>query len=96
MGDPNMNMLGDLIRAFYHEKNRDNALAEQKILDSWEDVVGSFIASHTVKTSLTNGVLYVKVDADSLRSELIFSKSVIFEKLNNCAGSEILKDIIIR
>ena len=96
MSEPNLSMVGDLIKAFYHENNRDNALAEQKILDSWKNVVGDFIASHTLKTSISNGVLYVKVDADSLRNELVFSKSVIFEKLNNCVGTEILKDIIIR
>lgn len=96
MSDPNISLLGDLIKDFYHNNHRDNALAEQKILDSWKDVVGDFIASHTLKTSINNGVLYVKVDADSLRNELLFSKSMIFERLNNCVEGEILKDIVIR
>ena len=84
-----------MIKAFYHENNRDNALDEQKILDSWKYVVGDFIASHTLKTSIKNGVFYVKVDADSLRNELLYAKSMLVKKLNSIAGSEILKDIVI-
>lgn len=96
MRESNLSVLGDLIKTFYHENNRDNALKEQAILDSWKDAVGDFIAAHTMKTSITNGVLYVKVDADSLRNELVFSKSTIIEKLNKYVDGEILKDIVIR
>jgi len=96
MSDPNLSMVGDLIKAFYHDNHRDNALNEQAVLDSWKSVVGEFIASHTIRTSINKGILYVKVDADSLKNELVFSKSTLLERLNKCAGSEILKDIIIR
>ncbi len=96
MRESNMSVLGDLIKTFYHENNRDNALKEQAILDSWKSVVGDFIAAHTVKTSITNGVLYVKVDADSLRNELVFSKSTLLKNLNKSVDGEILKDIVIR
>lgn len=96
MRESNMSVLGDLIKTFYHENNRDNALKEQAILDSWRSVVGDFIVAHTVKTSITNGVLYVKVDADSLRNELVFSKSTLLKNLNKSVDGEILKDIVIR
>ena len=52
MSDPNMTTLGEMIKAFYHENQRDNALDEQRILDSWKDIVGDFIAAHTLKTSI--------------------------------------------
>ena len=84
-----------MIKAFYHENHRDNALDEQKILDSWKDIVGEFIASHTLKTSIRNGVFYVKVDADSLRNELVYAKSMLLKKLNSKVEKEILTDIVI-
>jgi len=96
MRDANLSVLGELIKTFYHENHRDNALKEQAILDSWKAVTGDFIAAHTIKTSMTNGILYVKVDADSLRNELVFSKSTLIENLNKCVEGEILKDIVIR
>ena len=95
MADPNLTTLGDAIKAFYHDNHRDSALDEQRILDSWKDVVGDFITAHTLKKNIKNGILYVKVDADSLKSELLYAKSMLLRKLNSNAESEILKDIVI-
>jgi len=95
MSDPNLTTLGDMIKAFYHKNQRDSALDEQIILDSWKDVVGSFIASHTLKTSIKNGVFYVKVDSDSLKNELVFAKSMLIKSLNSKVENEILKDIVV-
>ncbi|MBQ2499135.1 MAG: DUF721 domain-containing protein, partial [Bacteroidales bacterium] len=47
------------------------------------------------KKSIKNGVFYVKVDADSLRNELVYAKSMLLKKLNSKAENEILKDIVI-
>ena len=95
MSDPNLTTLGDMIKAFYHDNHRDSALDEQRILDSWDDVVGKFIAAHTMKKSIRNGVFYVKVDADSLKNELLYAKSVLLKSLNSKVEKEILKDIVI-
>ena len=95
MSDPNLTTLGEMIKAFYHDNHRDNALDEQKILDSWKDVVGDFIDAHTLKKSMKNGVLYVKVDADSLKNELLYAKSMIKKNLNSKVENEILQDIVI-
>ena len=95
MSDPNLTTLGEMIKAFYHDNQRDDALCEQRILDSWKDVVGDFINAHTLKTSINNGVFYVKVDADSLKNELLYAKSMLLKKLNSKAEKEILKDIVI-
>lgn len=95
MADPNLTTLGEMIKAFYHDNHRDNALDEQVILDSWKDVVGDFIDAHTLKKNIKNGVFYVKVDADSLKNELIYAKSMLLRKLNSKVENEILKDIVI-
>ena len=95
MSDPNLTTLGEVIKAFYHDNQRDDALDEQRILDSWKDVVGDFINAHTLKTSIKNGVFYVKVDADSLKNELLYAKSMLLKSLNSKVDSEILKDIVI-
>ena len=95
MADPNLTTLGEMIKAFYHDNHRDSALDEQRILDSWNDIVGDFIAAHTLKKSIKNGIFYLKVDADSLRNELIYAKSMLLKKLNSKVENEILKDIVI-
>lgn len=87
--------LAELINEFYKSHNRENSLDEMKIIESWRSVVGGFIASHTLDLRITNGIMYVKVDADSLRNELMYSKSILLKNINKTSGTALLKDIVI-
>lgn len=68
---------------------------EIKLIKAWPKVVGPFIASHTIDLSIKNGVLFVRVDSDALRSELGYSKSVLIRNLNDRVGKEILREMVL-
>ena len=87
--------LAELISEFYKRHHRENSLDEMKIIESWKSVVGGFIAAHTLNLRITKGILYVKVDADSLRSELMYSKTILLRNINRVSGTDLLKDIVI-
>lgn len=87
--------LAELIREFYRNHNRENNIEEAKILESWRSIVGDFISTHTLDLRITKNILYVKVDADSLRNELLYSKSILLKNVNKVAGKDIIKDIVI-
>ena len=87
--------LGDLIKEFYELHKGAGYLDEQKAIQCWPKVVGLFIASHTIDLSIRNGVLYVRVDSDALRSELGYSKSLLMKNLNDMVGKEIVKEIVL-
>ncbi len=87
--------LAELINEFYKSHNRENCLDEMKIIESWKSVVGGFIAAHTLDLRITKGILYVKVDADSLRNELVYSKTILLRNINRVSGTNLLKDIVL-
>ena len=87
--------LAELISEFYKRHHRENSLDEMKIIESWKNVVGGFIAAHTLDLRITKGILYVKVDADSLRNELMYSKTILLRNINRVTGTDLLKDIVI-
>lgn len=87
--------LGDLIKAFYAQHKGPDYVDELKIINSWPKVVGPFIASHTIDLSIKNHVLFVRVDSDALRNELNYSKSLLIKNLNDLAGKEILREIVL-
>ncbi len=87
--------LAELISEFYKRHHRENSLDEMKIIESWKSVVGGFIAAHTLDLRITKGILYVKVDADSLRNELMYSKTILLRNINRVTGTDFLKDIVI-
>ncbi len=87
--------LGDLIKEFYELHKGPDYMDEIKVINSWPQVVGSFIASHTIDLSIKNNILFVRVDSDALRSELSYSKSLLMKNLNAIAGKEVVKEIVL-
>ena len=87
--------LGELIKEFFEQHRGSNYLDEMTVVNSWSKVVGPFIASHTIDLSIKNGVLFVRVDSDALRSELSYSKSLLMKNLNEMVGKEIVKEIVL-
>ena len=87
--------LSDLIKAFYEQHKGPEYVDELKIIQSWPKVVGPFIAKHTIDLSIRNKVLFVRVDSDSLRNELGYSKSLLLNNLNELVGKEYLTEIVL-
>ena len=87
--------LADLIKEFYELHKGSGYLDEQKVIQAWPQVVGAFIASHTIDLSIKEGRLFVRVDSDALRSELSYSKSLLMKNLNERVGTEIVKEIVL-
>lgn len=86
--------LADLIKEFYELHKGPDYLDEVKALDAWKQVVGPFIASHTIDLSIKNHVLLVRVDSDVLRNELCYSKSLLLKNLNERVGKEVITEIV--
>ena len=87
--------LGDLIREFFELHKGPDYLDEMKAVNLWGQVVGPFIASHTIDLCLRNKVLFVRVDSDVLRNELSYSKSELVGKLNDLVGKEVVKEMVL-
>lgn len=87
--------LGDLIKAYIEECKGADYLDEMKVINSWSEVVGKFIASHTIDVTFKNHVLFVRVDSDVLRNELSYSKSLLASSLNEKVGKEIVEEIVL-
>lgn len=84
--------LGDYIR----EMNLEGKLLEVNIINSWEEVVGKAISSRTSKVYIKDQVLHVKLNSSVARNELLMLREALREKLNQKAGKEYIKDIVLR
>ncbi|MBQ6769382.1 MAG: DUF721 domain-containing protein [Bacteroidales bacterium] len=87
--------LGDLIKAFYARHKGPEYMDELKIIQSWPKVVGPFIAKHTIDLSIRKKILFARVDSDSLRNELSYSKSLLLKNLNEVVGKEVISEIVL-
>jgi len=86
--------LRSAIEEFLKTFRLQDKLYETRVLHSWEKIVGTIVAKHTLNLSIRKKILYVKVDSAALRSELMFAREKIISGLNQEAGTSVIEDIV--
>ena len=89
------------IREILHGFYRENPQLWQKILEiriqrAWSEMLGPMIMKSTQNLYVKNRVLYVFINSSVLRNELVLSRKRLLKSLNEYAGAEVIRDIVIR
>jgi predicted nucleic acid-binding Zn ribbon protein len=88
--------LAEAVKDYIREMNLGDKLSEAGVINSWEETVGKAISSRTTKIYIRDHILYVHLNSSVVRNELLMLREALREKLNQKAGSEVVKDIILR
>jgi predicted nucleic acid-binding Zn ribbon protein len=88
--------LAEAIRDYVREMKLDVKLSEVGVINSWEEIVGKAISSRTSKIYIKDHVLFVHLNSSVVRNELLMLRQTLKEKLNEKAGSEVIRDIVLR
>jgi predicted nucleic acid-binding Zn ribbon protein len=88
--------LAEALKDYVREMNLEGKLNEVGVINSWEETVGKAISSRTSKIYIKDHILYVHLNSSVVRNELLMLRQAIKEKLNENAGSEVIKDIVFR
>lgn len=88
--------LAEAIQDYIKAMKLEQGLGELALISSWEEVTGKAIASRTKKLYIRDGILYVHLSSSVVRNELLMLRQELMKKLNRKAGSEIIKDIVLR
>jgi predicted nucleic acid-binding Zn ribbon protein len=74
----------------------DGKMAELRLINSWEKIMGVMIARHTTDIFISNKHLFVKLDSAALRQELSYGKEKIVKLLNDEAGGHVIEQIVFQ
>lgn len=85
-----------LIRKYLRQESLEGPLNEQRLLNSWEEVLGSTIASYTRELYIRNQTLFVHLTSASLRQELMMGRELLVKSLNEKVGAQVITNIIFR
>ena len=88
--------IGSVIKEYIKENKFDRKLAEVDIISSWELIVGKPIARTTSSIYFKNGILYLHMKSSIVRHELLMIRSDLQRAINERAGFEIVKEIILK
>jgi hypothetical protein len=88
--------IAEAINDYIREMNLGGKLSEVAVINSWEEIVGKAISSRTTKIFIKDHILYVHLNSSVVRNELLMLREALKEQLNKKAGSEVIKDIVLR
>lgn len=92
----NAESIGLLIRKYLRQESLEGPLNEQRLLNSWSEVVGPAITSYTKDLYIRNQTLVVHLSSAALRQELMMGRELLVRSLNQKVGAEVIRDIVFR
>lgn len=88
--------LDSLLKEYLKGLPKRKELRRGLVLHFWPEVVGERVADITKELYFERDRLIVRVPGEAWRHELHMSRFMIKTKLNKKAGSDIVKEIVIR
>jgi predicted nucleic acid-binding Zn ribbon protein len=82
------------LRSLLRSWGVDGKVRENQAVALWSQVVGARIAEKTEALRVEDGKIFIRVLSSSWKTELIFVKSEIIQRLNQALGGRVLKDIV--
>ncbi|MGB8359074.1 MAG: DUF721 domain-containing protein [Bacteroidales bacterium] len=83
--------LEDLIREYKLEPK----LKEASTLKIWDGITGKAIAQRTKRIFIREGVLHIYLTSSVVKNELTMLRESLRSQINNKAGEEVVREIII-
>ena len=87
--------LDTLLEALIADLGIEGQLAECRAQLAWDEVVGPSLARQTRVLRVHNGRLEVAVASAVLRSQLSFMQRDIIARLNDLAGAQAIKELVL-
>jgi predicted nucleic acid-binding Zn ribbon protein len=88
--------ISQIISSILKANGLEDKLAETRLIQSWEELLGKSVARLTKSMYIKNRILFVSLNSSVVRSELTMIKKDMIIRLNEKAGKSIIDDIVLR
>jgi len=88
--------IGSLLDAYLKANNLEQGMAEYRLKNAWSELLGKSVALATKNLYVRDHVLFVRLHSSVIRNELMMIKPDLILRLNEAAGREVIRDIVIK
>ena len=92
----NMNSLSTIMRKILKNPKLSKRLDNIKIIEIWNELIGSNLQKYVLDSKVYNGKLFIKLKSSTLRNEFAYKKSELLKQINKSFGKKIIDDIIFK
>lgn len=71
-------------------------LAEARVAQVWEQIVGPAVASRTESIKVEKGVMYVKISSSVARNEIFMRREELKDLINKTVGQRVVNVVIVK
>ncbi len=86
----------ELVNALMQKYGADKKIAEVRLLNAWEELLGKRIMQFTKNLYIKDRKLFVTINSSIVKAEINMIKEQLIERLNERAGKDLIDGIIIR
>ena len=91
-----MKSLSNVMRKILKNPKLSKRLDNIKIIEIWDELIGSNLQKYVLDSKVYNGKLFIKLKSSTLRNEFVYKKSELLKQINKSFGKKIIEDIIFK
>jgi len=91
-----MTSLSNVMRKILKNPKLSKRLDNIKIIEIWNELIGSNLQKYVLDSKVYNGKLFIKLKSSTLRNEFTYKKSELLKQINKSFGKKIIEDIIFK
>lgn len=88
--------ISEIISSLLKEQGLEDKLHENRLINSWEDLLGRTIAKSTRSLYIKERVLFVHISSSVVKHEVMMIRDDLVKRLNERAGKNVIDKIVLR
>jgi len=93
MADGSFKHISSVLKKISQDYGLEKRINEQRLLTEWPALVGDPIGRVSRPERIFEGTLYLRLGNAVWRTELLFQKAALIQRVNNLLGGQVIKDI---
>ncbi|MBE0655966.1 MAG: DUF721 domain-containing protein [Bacteroidales bacterium] len=88
--------ISEIISSLLKDQGLEEKLYENRLMNSWETVLGKMISKYTRSMYIKDRVLFVNLTSPVVKNEVMMIRDELVKRLNEKAGKNVIDKIVLR
>ncbi|MFW5820454.1 MAG: DUF721 domain-containing protein [Bacteroidota bacterium] len=88
--------ISEIISSLLKQQGLEDKLYENRLMNSWEDLLGKSIGRATRHMYIKDRVLFVHISSSVVKHEIMMIRDELVVRLNEKAGKDVIGKILLR
>lgn len=88
--------IGEALKDFLNKSRLKTGVQSVQLEEEWEKIMGKTISNYTDKIHIYNNTLFISTSVAPLRTELIYQKETIIQRVNEAFGEKVINEVVVK